>query len=75
MGEIGTLLKKVAPLAKLKRELGFSRSSLRMSIMKSRWLLLFLFLILLLLTLPFLLLLIHMTTNHKDLVKQRRRKR
>ena len=73
-GETGTLLKKVIPLAKLTRELGFFECSLRMSTIKSRWLLLFLFFILLLLTLPFILLLIHMTTNHRALVKKRRRR-
>ena len=72
--EIRTLLKKVAPLAKLTRELGFFKCSLRTGTIKRRWLLFFLFLILLLFTLPFLLLLIHMTTNHRDLVKRRRRK-
>ena len=52
-GETRTLLKKVVLLAKLTRELGFFGRSLRMSTIKSRWLLIILFLILLLLLFPF----------------------
>ena len=58
-GETRTLLKKVAPLANITRELGFFMHSLRTRTIKSIWLLLFLFLIPLLPTLPFLLL--HLT--------------